>query len=62
MRALDRDDQDDGRRQDFGGLGARAFELLRGAMSGEVVRRTSSALPELVIRESSAAPRPLPES
>lgn len=49
-------------RQEFGGLGARAFELLRGAMSGEVVRRTSSALPELVIRESTAAPRPLPES
>jgi DNA-binding LacI/PurR family transcriptional regulator len=49
-------------RQDFGGLGARAFELLRGAMSGEVARRTSSALPELIIRESTAAPRPLPES
>jgi DNA-binding LacI/PurR family transcriptional regulator len=49
-------------RQDFGGLGARGFELLRGAMSGEVARRTSSALPELIIRESTAAPRPLPES
>jgi DNA-binding LacI/PurR family transcriptional regulator len=49
-------------RQDFGGLGARAFELLRGAMSGEVARRTSSALPELIVRESTAAPRPLPES
>jgi DNA-binding LacI/PurR family transcriptional regulator len=45
-------------RQDFGGLGARAFELLRGAMSGEAVRRTSSELPELVVRESTAAPRP----
>jgi DNA-binding LacI/PurR family transcriptional regulator len=49
-------------RQDFGGLGARAFELLRGAMSGEVVRRTSSALPELIVRESSAPPRRLSES
>jgi DNA-binding LacI/PurR family transcriptional regulator len=49
-------------RQDFGGLGARAFELLRGAMSGEVVRRTSSALPELVVRESTAAPRPRRQS
>jgi DNA-binding LacI/PurR family transcriptional regulator len=49
-------------RQDFGGLGARAFELLRGAMSGEVARRTSSALPELIVRESTAAPCPLPES
>ncbi len=45
-------------RQDFGGLGARAFELLRGAMSGDVVRRSSSALPELVVRESSAPPPP----
>ena len=45
-------------RQDFGGLGTRAFELLRGAVSGEVVRRTSSALPELVVRESAAPPRP----
>jgi len=43
-------------RQDFGGLGARAFELLRGAMSGDVARRSSSALPELVVRESSAPP------
>jgi DNA-binding LacI/PurR family transcriptional regulator len=49
-------------RQDFGGLGARAFELLRGAMSGEVARRTSSALPELIVRESTAAPRSLPGS
>jgi DNA-binding LacI/PurR family transcriptional regulator len=44
-------------RQDFGGLGARAFELLRGAMSGEEARRTSSELPELIVRESTAAPR-----
>lgn len=44
-------------RQDFVGLGARAFDLLRGAMSGELVRRTSSALPELIVRESTAAPR-----
>jgi len=43
-------------RQDFGGLGARAFELLRGAMRGSATRRTSSELPELVIRESTAAP------
>jgi DNA-binding LacI/PurR family transcriptional regulator len=43
-------------RQDFGGLGARAFELLRGAMSGDVVRRSLSQLPELVVRESAGPP------
>ncbi|MCI2959480.1 LacI family DNA-binding transcriptional regulator [Agromyces atrinae] len=45
-------------RQDFGGLGARAFELLRGSMRGDEGRKTSSALPELVLRESAAAPSP----
>jgi DNA-binding LacI/PurR family transcriptional regulator len=49
-------------RQDFGGLGTRAFELLRGAMSGEEARRSSSELPVHVVRESSAAPRPRPAS
>ena len=43
-------------RQDFGGLGARAFELLLGAMSGDAVRRSSSELPELVVRESAGPP------
>ncbi|GLI26380.1 LacI family transcriptional regulator [Agromyces rhizosphaerae] len=43
-------------RQDFGGLGGRAFELLRHAMRGEDAKRFSSELPELVVRESSGPP------
>ncbi len=46
-------------RQDFAGLGARAFGLLEGLLSGRPTRRFSAALPPLVIRESAAPPGPL---
>jgi DNA-binding LacI/PurR family transcriptional regulator len=42
--------------QDFAGLGARAYELLQGVISGEKVRKFSSERPPLVIRESAAPP------
>lgn len=38
--------------QDFVGLGKRAFELLREAISGDTSRRFSSDLPAVVLRES----------
>lgn len=44
-------------RQDFVGLGRRAFGLLRGAMGFDEPRSSSSELPQLVIRESAAAPK-----
>ncbi|NQX35752.1 LacI family DNA-binding transcriptional regulator [Herbiconiux sp. VKM Ac-2851] len=42
--------------QDFVGLGRRGVELLRGAMSGDERRRTSTELPQLVIRDSAGPP------
>lgn len=44
-------------RQDFVGLGRRAFGLLRGAMGIAARRAFSSQLPELIVRESAAPPR-----
>jgi DNA-binding LacI/PurR family transcriptional regulator len=45
-------------RQDFAGLGRRGFGLLLPAMEGRTGAAFSSELPELVLRESTAAPRP----
>ena len=42
--------------QDFAGLGARAYGLLEGLISGQKVRKFSSEMPTLVIRESTAPP------
>ena len=44
-------------RQDFVGLGRRAFGLLRGAMGLGEARTFSSELPQLVVRESAGPPR-----
>ncbi len=44
-------------KQDFVGLGSRAYGLLAGLLAGEKVRKFSSELPTLVIRESAAPPR-----
>lgn len=49
-------------RQDFVGLGRRAFGLLRGAMGLAPARAFSSELPQLVVRESAGPPRALPRS
>lgn len=43
--------------QDFAGLGSRAYGLLEGLISGAKVRKFSSEMPTLVIRESAAPPR-----
>ncbi len=43
-------------KQDFAGLGSRAYAMLSGLFSGEKVRKFSSEMPTLVIRESAAAP------
>ena len=44
-------------KQDFAGLGARAYDLLQALLSGQKVRKFSSERPEVVIRESAAPPR-----
>lgn len=43
--------------QDFAGLGARAYGMLEGLISGERVRKFSSERPSMIIRGSSAPPR-----
>lgn len=43
-------------RQDFAGLGGRAFGLLENLISGQPVKKFSTALPPVVVRESAAAP------
>jgi DNA-binding LacI/PurR family transcriptional regulator len=45
-------------RQDFAGLGGRGFQLLLQAIDGTGDRRFSSERPGLVLRESTAAPKP----
>ncbi len=45
-------------RQDFAGLGRRGFQLLLNAVNGTDDRRHSTERPELVVRESTAAPKP----
>lgn len=42
--------------QDFAGLGSRAYHLLEGLLMGEKVRKFSSEMPTLVIRESAGPP------
>ncbi len=44
-------------RQDFFGLGERGFSLLMGAVTATSNRRFSSERPQIVMRESTAAPR-----
>jgi DNA-binding LacI/PurR family transcriptional regulator len=44
-------------RQDFAGLGSRAYGLLEGLIEGRKVRKYSSERPTVVIRESAAPPR-----
>ncbi|NEM90950.1 LacI family DNA-binding transcriptional regulator [Galbitalea soli] len=44
-------------RQDFAGLGTRAYGLLTKVVARETVRKYSSERPSLVVRESTAAPR-----
>jgi DNA-binding LacI/PurR family transcriptional regulator len=44
-------------RQDFVGLGRRAFGLLRGAMGLGEAKTFSTELPQLIVRESAAPPR-----
>lgn len=45
-------------RQDFAGMGRRGFELLRQAINGSDDKKLSSERPQLVVRESAAAPNP----
>ncbi len=44
-------------RQDFAGLGARAYGLVTGLIANEKVRKFSSERPELIVRESTARVR-----
>lgn len=44
-------------RQDFAGLGVRAFGLLTGLISEQVVKKFSTERPRLIIRESAGPPR-----
>jgi DNA-binding LacI/PurR family transcriptional regulator len=43
-------------RQDFAGLGVRAFGLLEGLLSGQTVKKFSAELPPVVVRDSAAPP------
>ncbi|HEY8914738.1 LacI family DNA-binding transcriptional regulator [Lacisediminihabitans sp.] len=47
-------------RQDFAGLGRRAYGLLEAVVTGTPVRSFSSERPSVIIRESSAPPRAAP--
>jgi DNA-binding LacI/PurR family transcriptional regulator len=44
-------------RQDFRALGERAVQMLLGALEGREIERRSVTPPELIVRESTAAPR-----
>ena len=44
--------------QDFAGLGRRGLQLLLNEIAGETGRRFSSERPQLIVRESTAPPRP----
>lgn len=45
-------------KQDFAGLGSRAYGLLEGLISGEKVRKFWSEMPTMVVRESAGPPPP----